>query len=203
METTEEKLCKEARIGTMDALIIDRNAPFANIFYLSNTTGESGTIFVWKGMTEEHVLNQYGKLFPIECALHLKHVQDLNAALNHPLGISKERVQAVLGSFPAIIKLCLEYMDPDYFRSDDLDKAKKKLYGFIRKFPRFMVGNHKAGQKYVPRIQHPGLDAFTVADRRAHVRDQRTEEDVSPGDDRQGRDGGTGAAPEESPAQTV
>lgn len=121
---------------------LDTTAPnfkkhVANLHYQSELTNEFGTIQIRPGTTEDHVLWQYAKLFPRECASFLEEIKNCNQVLNSPTGMSKERRIMALTKIPEIVYTAMKFIDEDYWAD------KEAFYRFIRKYPRFMIGDHK------------------------------------------------------------
>lgn len=116
--------------------IPDNTRHSMNMHYQSDETGEFGTIRLHKGMPVEQVLRQYAALFPIECSMHLKQIQDVNNSLHRPGGMSKEGIVMAIGKIPRAVFLALEFLDIDYWMDG------KNFRKFVRAYPKFAIGDH-------------------------------------------------------------
>lgn len=107
-----------------------------NLHYISTMTSEYGTIRIRPGMTEDDVLTQYSRLFPRECAMYLNEIRLTTQALYNANGFSKERHMMALTKIPEILYTAMKFLREDYWFD------KKAFYNFVRKYPKFMIGNH-------------------------------------------------------------
>ena len=108
----------------------------ANLHYMSEVTGEVGTLLIRPGISEDDIMNQYAKKFPKECRFFLMEIKNITQVLFSGTGMSRERTMMSLTKIPQILYLAMKFIDEDYW-SD-----KKRYYRFLRKYPKFMVGNH-------------------------------------------------------------
>lgn len=111
---------------------------FVNIHYQSESSGEFGTIIIRHHTTEDDVLNQYGRLFPIEARQALSVIRELNQSLFFPGGMSEVGIMGAITKIPEILYMAMKYFDIDYWSN------KRNLYRFVRRYPKFMVGDHRA-----------------------------------------------------------
>lgn len=126
--------------GNLDS-VLDLRKPrydkhFANLHYQSEATNEIGCIEVRPGTTEEQIMDQYWKKFPLEAKMFMEEVRIANQELYSQNGMSEGRRMMSLGKVPEIIMCAMKFIREDYW--DD----KRRSINFFRKFPKFMVGNH-------------------------------------------------------------
>ncbi len=115
----------------------DFDKPVLNMHLMSDE-GEIATIQLRKGMTAEQLVDDYTKAFPKETKKFLSYIRMRNQGLLNDTGMSEHKTIMALGSIPETIKIGMAYLyGPDYWRK------KSNLYGFFRKFPKLMIGNHK------------------------------------------------------------
>lgn len=113
----------------------------ANLHYISQITGEYGTLCIRPGMSDEDILEQYSKKFPRECRVYLDEIRLMNQSLLNSNGMSKERQMMALTKIPELIYTAMKFIDEEYW----FDKSR--FYKFIRKFPKFMIGDHHRRRK--------------------------------------------------------
>jgi hypothetical protein len=130
----------EGSLGPLDSRIPNFKRKFANIHYQSTLTGEFGTLIIRPNTTEEDVLQQYAKLFPRECNHFISEVVEMNKALHSPIGMGRAKMMASLTKIPELVFMSMKYFDENFWGN------KRNVYRFIRKYPRFAVGNRSHKQ---------------------------------------------------------
>ena len=123
--------------NVMNSVVPNFKKKVANLHYISQMTGEYGTIFIRPGMTEDEIMEQYATLFPKECRVYLEEIKLMNQTLHHSSGMSKERQMMAITKIPEIMYTAMKFIDQDYWFD------KNRFYKFVRKYPKFMVGEHK------------------------------------------------------------
>ena len=110
---------------------------FANLHYQSEVTKEFGTIIIRSNTTEDDIMNQYAKLFPKECNLFLEEIKNITPLLHSPSGMSKMGTMMATTKVPEVIHCCMRYLNEDYWMN------AKNVYRFIRRYPKFAIGDKK------------------------------------------------------------
>ena len=138
--TELEGTCSMTRTG-LESVIPDNTRFSINMHYQSEATGEFGTLRVNKSMTVEQILDQYARLFPIECQLFIDSIKLANQNLYRPGGMSKEGVMMAIGRIPKIVLIALEFINPDFFMMDSR-QGMANFRRFVRAYPKFAIGDH-------------------------------------------------------------
>lgn len=120
----------------LDSISPNFKKKVVNMHYISAMTGEYGTIRLRPGMNEDDILKQYAMLFPRECAAYLHEIKATNQALYNTNGFSKERHMMAITKIPEILYTAMKFFREDYWFD------KKAFYNFVRKYPKFMIGDH-------------------------------------------------------------
>ena len=135
--TPEHREAFEAAPHALAFRMPDMSKPVLNMHIMSDV-GEIATIQLRKGMTAEQLVDDYVKAFPKECKKFLEYIRMRNQGLLHESGMSEHGSIMALGSIPETIKIGMAYLYGEHYWS-----KKSNLYGFFRKFPKFMIGNHR------------------------------------------------------------
>ena len=138
----EEELAKSSSEdpftnNPFDSIVPNFKKKVANLHYISQITGEYGTLNIRPGMSDEDIMEQYARKFPRECRVYLEEIRYMNQTLVNTNGMSKEKQMMALTKIPELIYTAMKFIDEEYWFD------KKRFYKFVRKFPKFMIGDHR------------------------------------------------------------
>ena len=114
----------------------DFSRPILNMHIISEEN-ECKTIQLYKGMTDEELVGDYAKAFPLELKRFIKEVELDNQALVSSSGMSKNRSLMAIAKIPETIWIGMQYL-----RGEDYWERKGAVLKFVRRFPKLMIGDH-------------------------------------------------------------
>lgn len=114
----------------------DFSRPILNMHIISEEN-ECKTIQLYKGMTDEELLDDYAKAFPLEFSRFLKEVERENQELQNPTGMSKNKSMMAIAKIPETVWVGMQYL-----RGEDYWERKGAVLNFVRRFPKLMIGDH-------------------------------------------------------------
>ena len=104
------------------------------ISYASETTGECHIFPVFETDKVEDLCNRYSDLFPEECKLALKQIQDTRGSLYNETGMSKEKLNLIKLKLPIILYRAIDILIEGFWND------KKSLNWFLSNFEKFKLG---------------------------------------------------------------
>lgn len=114
----------------------DFSRPILNMHIVSEEN-ECKTIQLYKGMTDEELVSDYAKAFPLELNRFIKEVELDNQTLASSSGMSKNRSLMAIAKIPETIWIGMQYL-----RGEDYWERKGAVLKFVRRFPKLMIGDH-------------------------------------------------------------